>query len=242
MNKYQALVDMIEHGNSKGALEALEKLRDEDREKPKSVEKLMTEFDIKQRLFLNGKYHSMKNMSTWLKQDSFEKKDEYYTPKILVEPIIQYVPQDAIVWCPFDTEKSEFVITLREAGVKVITSHIWNNQDFFTFEPKHYTHIISNPPFTKKLLVLDRLYSLGKPFAILLGLPILNYQEIGDFFLGKDLQLLIVNKKVSFDGNTASFNNSYFCKDFLPKDIIFTSLKHNNSKKHFVKSRMTYDL
>ena len=33
MNKYQALVDMIEHGNSKGALDALEKLRDEDRDK-----------------------------------------------------------------------------------------------------------------------------------------------------------------------------------------------------------------
>ena len=44
MNKYQALVDMIEHGNSKGALDALEKLRDEDREIPKSVEEVMTEF------------------------------------------------------------------------------------------------------------------------------------------------------------------------------------------------------
>ena len=38
MNKYQALVDMLEHGNSKGALDALEKLRDEDREKSKCVE------------------------------------------------------------------------------------------------------------------------------------------------------------------------------------------------------------
>ena len=44
MNKYQALVDMIEHGNNKGALDALEKLRDEDREKSKCVEEMVQEF------------------------------------------------------------------------------------------------------------------------------------------------------------------------------------------------------
>ena len=27
-------------------------------------------------------------MSNWLKGDSFNKKDEYYTPKVLVEPIL----------------------------------------------------------------------------------------------------------------------------------------------------------
>ena len=63
---------------------------------------------------------------------------------------------------------------------------------------------------------------------MILGLPILNYQEVGEFFLNKDLQLLIVDKKVSFDGNTASFNNSYFCYKFLPRDIIFEHLENNN--------------
>jgi len=177
-------------------------------------------------------------MSSWLKVGSFNEKDEYYTPKILVEPIIKYLKPKSVVWCPFDTESSEFVIMLKQAGHKVVYSHIWYGQDFFTYEPKKYDCIISNPPFTRKLEVLDRLYKLGKPFAMILGLPILNYQEIGDFFIGKDLQLLIVNKKVSFDGNTASFNNSYFCHKMLPKDIIFHSLKNNNSKKHFIKSSM----
>jgi hypothetical protein len=88
------------------------------------------------------------------------------------------------------------------------------------------------------LAVLKRLYELNKPFAMILGLPILNYQEVGEFFVGKELQLLIVDKKVSFDGNTASFNNSYFCYKILPKDIIFEHLENNNSRKHFVKPRM----
>lgn len=177
-------------------------------------------------------------MSSWLNVNSFNKKDEYYTPPILVEPILKYIPKESIVWCPFDTEKSEFVSKFKNNNIKVTYSHIWNGQDFFEYEPEEYDCIVSNPPFTQKLKVLDRLYKLNKPFAMIMGLPILNYQEIGEFFVGKDLQLLIVDKKVSFNGNTASFNNSYFCRNFLPKDIIFEHLPHNNSGKNFVSSKM----
>lgn len=185
----------------------------------------------------------MKKMSNWLNINSFNKKDEYYTPNILVKPILKYLKPNSIVWCPFDTENSEFVIALKNQGHKVIYSHLIYGQDFFKYEPnEHYDYIISNPPFTKKLQVFKRLYDLGKPFAMICGLTILNYQEIGEFFLDKNLQLLIVDKKVSFDGNTASFNNSYFCKDILPKDIIFEHLDNNNSGKHFVPSRMKLDL
>ena len=186
----------------------------------------------------------MKNesrMSTWLNKKSFNVKDEYFTPEILVKPIIEYVPDNAAVWCPFDTQNSEFVLCLQEKGIDITYSHISNGLDFFEYEPSFYTHIVSNPPFSRKLDVLKRLYKLNKPFALLLGLPILNYQEIGNFFLDKDLQLLIVDKKVSFDGNTASFNNSYFCNDFLPRDIIFKNLEHNNSNKNYKPSRMWKD-
>lgn len=182
----------------------------------------------------------MKKMENWLRVDKFNEKDEYYTPEILVKPIIKYLKPNSKVWCPFDTEKSEFVINLKNMGHEVIFSHIWYGQDFFKYEPEQYDCIISNPPFTKKLAVLNRLYELNKPFGMLLGLPILNYQEIGGFFLNKDLQLLIVDKKVSFDGHVSSFNTSYFCRNLLPKDIIFEHLDNNNSKQYFRRSRM-YD-
>lgn len=183
---------------------------------------------------------------TWLRKSSWNEKDEYYTPIVLVEPILKYLPPNSTIWCPFDNEHSEFVILLKQNGHKVIYSHIWMGEeyDFFDYEPEgDYDYIISNPPFTVKLKVFERLYALGKPFAMVMGLPILNYQEVGLFFYnkqesGKNLQLLIVDKKVSFDGNTASFNNSYFCWNMLPKDIIFEHLEHNNSRKHFIGSRM----
>ena len=37
------------------------------------------------------------------------KNDECYTPAWGVTPIIQYIPKNAVVWCPFDTAESEFV-------------------------------------------------------------------------------------------------------------------------------------
>lgn len=167
------------------------------------------------------------------------KNDERYTPPILVEPILKYIKPNSTIWCPFDTENSEFVILLKEAGYNVIYSHINLGQDFFDYEPiEKYDYIISNPPFSRKIDILDRLYKLNKPFAMLMNIECLNYQAMGEFFLDKELQLLIVDKKVSFDGNTASFNTSYFCNDILPKQIIFEHLEHNNTGVNFVSSRM----
>lgn len=178
-------------------------------------------------------------MTTWLSSNSFSKNDELYTPKLMVTPILKYLRPNSVIWCPFDTKYSEFVINFLAAGHKVIHSHIWNGKDFFNYEPdEHYDYIISNPPFSRKLEVLERLYKLGKPFAMILGLPILNYQEVGAFFRGRDFQLLMFDKKVSYDGNTASFNTSYFCSDLLPKQIITESLDNNNSRRHFKPSTM----
>lgn len=180
-------------------------------------------------------------MSTNYKQWQYAKRDEYYTPPILVEPIIKFIRKNSTVWCPFDTVDSEFVIRLKKAGHNVIFSHICFGQDFLHYKPNaKIDYIISNPPFTLKKQVFDRLYKLDIPFGMIMGLPILNYQEIGDFFCQRnsDLQLLIFDKKVSFNGNNSSFNSSYFCRNLLPKDLIFEHLENNNTRENFQGSRM----
>lgn len=175
-------------------------------------------------------------------------RDEYYTPRILVEPIVEFIPKGSTIWCPFDTEKSEFVLVLKEHGFKVIHSHIWENKDFLTYEPEeHYDYIISNPPFSIKLKVFQRLLELDKPFAILMNAMAEQYQSVGNFFYemskqGKYIQKLNPDKKVSFDGNIPSFNTAYFCLGILPRDYMVCHLEHNNSGKHFVPSRMYEDL
>ena len=62
--------------------------------------------------------------------------DECYTPDYGVTPILKYIPKDAKVWCPFDTEKSEFVKQISQTH-SVEYSHIDEGKDFFTYEPFH---------------------------------------------------------------------------------------------------------
>ena len=169
--------------------------------------------------------------------------DELYTPRILVEPIIQYIPKGSTIWCPFDTENSEFVLVLKEHGFKVLHSHIWEGKDFFEYEPENYDCIVSNPPFSFKLQVFERLVKLGKPFAVLMNSMAEQYQAVGNYFYtlslqGKQIQKLTPDKKVSFDGNTSSFNTAYFCMNFLPSDNIYCHLEHNNTGRHYIPSRM----
>jgi hypothetical protein len=70
----------------------------------------------------------------------------------------------------------------------------------------------------------------------------LNYQEIGFYFADNPVQMLIVDKRVSFDGNPSSFNSSYFCGcNFLPRDLIFVHIKNNNALGKYLPSRMYVD-
>lgn len=156
--------------------------------------------------------------------------DEYYTPDFAVSPIIKYIPEKAVIWCPFDTEESEYVKQIRDAGYDVIATHIDNGQNFFFYEPEKYDIIISNPPFSCKDAVLKRLTELQKPFAILLPLPTLQGQ--GRFEDLKDCQALIFDKRINFYSDKsqkklakgAAFASIYICKNFLPKDLIFERL------------------
>lgn len=85
--------------------------------------------------------------------------DEFYTPEYAVAPIMKYIKkQGATIWCPFDTEKSLFVKMFREAGYNVIATHIQNGDDFFQIDVPRCDYIISNPPYSMKSKVFNRLF------------------------------------------------------------------------------------
>lgn len=84
-------------------------------------------------------------------------------------PIVKYIPKNKTVWCPFDTEHSEFVLAMRDAGIRVVHSHILTGEDFFAYEPEKWDIIVGNPPFNIKQKVVERCLALGKPFALLLS-------------------------------------------------------------------------
>ena len=102
-------------------------------------------------------------------QHSFNRNDEYYTPAYAVYPIINYLKPDASVWCPFDTEESQYVKILPGNGFTVIHGHMRTGQDFFTVPVPDCDYIISNPPYSRKGEVIKRLYEIGKPFDMLIN-------------------------------------------------------------------------
>lgn len=163
--------------------------------------------------------------------------DECYTHRYAVEPLLEFLEpfRTKIIWCPFDTEESEFVKVLTENGFRVVFSHIDNGQDFFRYEPEEWDVIISNPPFTCKKDTVKRILSFGKPFAVILPLNWLNDKAPMQLFKEKDLQLLCFEERMTFknqpQNKQINFSSAYFCWNFLPKQIIIRDFKSRNQLK-----------
>lgn len=156
------------------------------------------------------------------------KSDEWYTPREGVLPIIKYLKTGSTIWCPFDTKDSEYVKVLKEASFNVIHTHILDEQngDFFNLDIE-CDYIISNPPFSLKGQVLSRLYSLGKPFMMLLPIGVFDTQLRFEMFKNNGVELLIFNKRIKFynlfDKTKSSppFLSWYICSKVLNEKIVF---------------------
>lgn len=159
--------------------------------------------------------------------------DEFYTPQYAIEPLMGYVPPPLTIWCPFDTEDSLFVKRFREAGYNVIPTHICNNEDFFKLE-KDCDLIISNPPYSLKTEVIERLFKIGKPFAMLVGVVgLFESQRRFNMFKNNEFEIMYLNKRVSYFKDykeqkpslNPPFSSVYICHHLLPQKIVFEEIK-----------------
>lgn len=177
---------------------------------------------------------------------AFRAQDEYFTPGLLVDMLVPYLEKweiwfstkynrQPVIWLPFDTEESKYYTILKEKGFQVVRSHLNDDKDFFLWQPEQFDLIVSNPPFSKKLEVFERIiFDLKKPFVLLMNMMAINYQNISNLFqfVNPKIQFIIPDKKVSFDGNTSSFSSGYVCYDFIDHTE-FIHLPHNNVGNNF---------
>lgn len=160
--------------------------------------------------------------------------DEFYTPEYAIEPIEKYIKKGSIIWCPFDTKESLYVKYFEKMGYKVIATHLENGIDFFNCDVPKCDYIISNPPYSLKTEVLQRLFQLKIPFAMLVGVVgIFESQKRFNMFKENDFEIMYFNKRIAYFKSykeqkpslNPPFSSVYICQNILPKQIIFEEIK-----------------
>jgi hypothetical protein len=160
--------------------------------------------------------------------------DEFYTPLYAIEPIAKYIKPNSVIWCPFDKKESLFVKEFTRKGHNVIYTHIDNGEDFFNIESPKCDYIISNPPYSVKGDVFNRLFEIGKPFAMLVGVVgLFESQKRFDMFRDNNFEIMYMNRRIAYFKNydeqkpslNPPFSSVYICKDMLPKQIIFEEIQ-----------------
>ena len=161
------------------------------------------------------------------------KNDEFYTPSYAIAPIKKYLKNNSKIWCPFDTEESLFVQELRKEGHEVLATHIANGEDFFKMEAPECDYIISNPPYSLKGKVFQRLFDLSIPFAMLVGVVgLFESQKRFEMFRDNNFEIMYLNKRVAYFKDykdkkpslNPPFSSVYLCSNVLPKQIVFEEI------------------
>jgi hypothetical protein len=159
--------------------------------------------------------------------------DEYYTPAYAVEPLKKYLKPNSKIWCPFDTEKSLFVSELKKEGHDVIYTHIDNGEDFFKLK-FDCDYIISNPPYSVKLEVLQRLFELNIPFAVLVGVVgLFDSKDKAELFKDKNFEVMYLSPRVAYFKDYDNpvpisgipYQSVYLCSGMMPKQIVFETVQ-----------------
>ena len=161
--------------------------------------------------------------------------DDLYTPDEAILPLLKYIKPSWTVWEPTDFGGSRITAMLKANGNSVITSHIQDGQSFFDYTPQgNYNIIITNPPYSLKTEFLGRLYSIGKPFAVLLPITALEGIERGRLYRDYGIEVLVLDRRVNFMKQKKNnwFNTSWFCSNILPERLIFAEVSRNDRTTH----------
>jgi len=164
----------------------------------------------------------------------FQKRDEYFTPSYAVYPIMKRLQPGTAIWCPFDTEDSAFVRVLSSGGFHVVYGHIQTGQDFFRVDVPDCDYIVSNPPYSLKDQVLERLYAIGKPFAMLINFQgIFDSRKRFELFRERRVEMLWLHPRVDYlsEGGEAykgaPFQSGYLCSGICERQLEFEYLDKN---------------
>lgn len=153
----------------------------------------------------------MASMTT-RKKRAFHQDDQYNTTKEIWEMITHLIPKDKVIWEAFmkDNWSSMSAIILRELGHNVVGNA---TLDFFG-EPPEYDVIVSNPPYSIKKRIFQRLVVLDKPFILVVPVSTITKQFVKVLKRDK-LQMIIPSKRLQFEKAGEPLKRCWFDCCFL---------------------------
>lgn len=157
-----------------------------------------------------------------IKQE-FKNDDEYNTSREMWESISQFIPKNKVIWEAFllNNYTSKSMDYLTELGFDVVGSP---ELDFFSTNLGDI--IVSNPPYSIKKKIFQRLSELDKPFILILPVSTITKQFVKKLHREK-LQIIVPDKRMQFlkgedQLKRCYFDTMYLCyKMKLEKDITF---------------------
>lgn len=93
-----------------------------------------------------------------------EYSDEWFTDQHTVDLVVKLLQPEGLICCPFDSDASLFVKTAQS-----ISKCIYGMDDWLEGEYE-YDCLMTNPPFSIKTQVIEKVAKDGKPAALVLPL------------------------------------------------------------------------
>lgn len=106
--------------------------------------------------------------------------------------------------------------------------HIETGQDFFSYLEPQGEILVSNPPFSKRDAIFEKLYTWDLPFAMIINFNgLFDSKKRADIFREHQVEMLVPRGRMKFYHrdkgllNSPNFQSIYVCNHLLDKQITF---------------------
>lgn len=155
--------------------------------------------------------------------------DACQTPPYALDPLLPYLDRTFAIWEPAAGD-NHLVEAFFDAGFDhVYASDMLTGENFLEYEPDlQWDCIVTNPPYSLKYEFLERCYSLGKPFALLVPVEMLGSGKSQMLMQQHGFEIMLLSRRIDFKmpnagwaGAGAQFPTLWLCWQLLPRPVMF---------------------